>query len=98
MTSEQWIMFLEIWNSIEEGFRWCQSCGKQFYGPPKPLYFDHLLEKSKYPELTLVKENIFLVCGLCHDRKNKGNPTKKHQEAIDKAIKTFLSDSSKNCS
>lgn len=68
----------------------CQSCSRRIYGPPKPLYFDHLLEKNKYPELRYEKLNIFVVCGDCHHKKNMGYPTAKHKEAIDKAFNHFI--------
>jgi hypothetical protein len=36
-----------------------------------------------------VRENIFIVCGDCHAKKNIGNPTAIHQAAVDKAMEHF---------
>jgi hypothetical protein len=60
----------------------CQSCGRTIEGAPKPLYFDHLLEKNKYPEFRYNKDNVFFCCGDCHAKKSIGNPTEKHKMAI----------------
>lgn len=67
----------------------CQSCGAKLYSPPNTYYFDHLIEKSKRPELAMEKDNIFLCCFSCHELKTNGHPTKKHQEAIRKAKERF---------
>lgn len=86
LTIQQFEMFREIW---EEREHICQSCGKQLYGEPLSLYFDHLLEKSQYKELTLVKENIYICCGDCHSAKTNGFPTQNHKIAIEKAKLIF---------
>jgi hypothetical protein len=88
-TEEQWKFFQEIWKTLPPEKR-CQSCDKRIYGPPKPLYFDHLLEKSKHPELRLEKDNIFICCGDCHAKKNMGFPTSVHAQAVEKAKELFL--------
>jgi 5-methylcytosine-specific restriction endonuclease McrA len=60
----------------------CESCGRFLGNEALSSYFDHLLEKSTYPELRYKEENIFLVCVECHDKKTRGFPTDKHKEAI----------------
>ena len=89
-TEKQWLFFLQIWKTVEKK---CQSCGRNIYGPPKPLYFDHLLEKNKYPEFRFERENMYICCGDCHAKKNIGNPTAKHKLAIQIAETKFLNKS-----
>lgn len=82
--------YLEDWFlSLPPGARKCQSCGKQLHAPPATYNFDHLIEKSKRPDLAMVKDNIFLCCFDCHALKTNGYPTKKHKEAIRKAEEIF---------
>lgn len=71
--------YLEIWKEREHI---CESCGVHLSSEPLTIYFDHLLEKSKYPELRHEKANILLVCLECHDKKTRGFPTQKHQQKI----------------
>jgi len=87
-----WLVFKRIWDRIEEneGRVTCRSCGKPLGDTPQPIFFDHLLEKSKYPELRLVEDNIYVVCSTCHGKKNNGYPTAKHKEAIKRAENQFL--------
>lgn len=87
-TEKQWLLFQELWRALPE--KKCWSCGAKIYGPNKPLYWDHLLEKSKYPELRYEKENLYFCCGDCHQKKNMGWPTDKHKQAIKKAESIFL--------
>ena len=72
-------MFLEIW---KERPHYCESCGKWLGNESKTFNFDHLLEKSKYPEHEFDVDNIFLCCWDCHSLKTDGHPTEKHQDAI----------------
>lgn len=74
--------FLKIWNKKP---RYCQSCGKWLGREIKTIFFDHLLEKSKYPQFALEEENIYLCCMTCHEKKTNGFPTEKHKEAIEQA-------------
>lgn len=85
---EMWKFFYEIWENSPHN---CQSCGCSLGPIPTTYMFDHLLEKSKYPELKFEKNNIFLCCLKCHNSKTNGHPTEKHQEAINKA-KELLED------
>lgn len=81
--------FLSIWLSLMPMERSCQSCFKPLSDPPRDYYFDHLLEKSKYPALAFEKDNIFLCCLVCHSLKTDGSPTILHKRAIEKAKVRF---------
>lgn len=81
--------FQEIFDSTPPEDRRCQSCGKLLQSPAKSFYFDHLIEKSKRPDLKLEKDNIFLTCFTCHALKTDGHPTEDHQKAIEKAKERF---------
>ena len=84
------LLFFElIWISLPREDRKCWSCGKGLYEPVRSYYFDHLIEKSKRPDLALERGNIFLCCLTCHSLKTSGFPTAKHQEAIEKAKEKF---------
>lgn len=87
-TEKQWALFQEMWKSLTS--KKCWSCDKKIYGPNKPLYWDHLLEKSKYPELRYERKNLFFCCPDCHAKKEAGFPTAKHKQAIDMAANEFL--------
>lgn len=51
----------------------CVNCDKYLGFEPLTIFFDHILEKSKYPELRWEESNIQLLCFECHQIKtNKG--------------------------
>lgn len=84
------LLFFElIWISLPLGAKKCWSCGKELYEPIRSYYFDHLIEKSKRPDLALERDNIFLCCLTCHSLKTDGHPTDAHREAIEKAKEKF---------
>lgn len=84
------LLFFElIWISLPSGAKRCWSCEKELYEPMRSYYFDHLIEKSRRPDLALERDNIFLCCLTCHSLKTDGHPTEKHQEAIEKAKEKF---------
>jgi 5-methylcytosine-specific restriction endonuclease McrA len=62
--------FLQIWNNRKQHD--CENCGKWLGKEPLSYMFDHLLEKSKYPDLAKEEDNIMLVCLECHDNKTRG--------------------------
>jgi len=62
--------FLQIWNKRKQHD--CENCGKWLGKEPLSYMFDHLLEKSKHPELKYEEDNIMLVCLECHDNKTRG--------------------------
>lgn len=80
-------MFRDIWSKLNR--RNCWSCGKYLGDEPLSIYFDHLIEKSKHPELDLVEENIYICCENCHTDKTNGNPTEIHKKAIEEAKTKF---------
>lgn len=81
-------MFLNIWSTLTN--KNCWSCGKYLGEEPLSTFFDHLLEKSKYPKFDLIKENIYICCSDCHTKKTNGNPTDNHKKAIEIAKEKFL--------
>lgn len=81
--------FADIWSSFPSSERKCMSCGKPLHKPIRSYYFDHLIEKSKRPDLAFEKDNIFLCCLTCHSLKTDGHPTDLHREAIEKAKEKF---------
>ncbi len=78
-----------LWWELPIPERGCKSCGKKLHNPPRSYYFDHLIEKSKRPDLALERDNIFLCCLECHALKTDGHPTDPHREAIEKAKEKF---------
>jgi len=81
--------FQGLWNKIPASLRHCWSCDKLLYEPVRSYYFDHLIEKSKKPELAYDEYNIFLCCLECHALKTDGHPTEVHQKAIEAAKRRF---------
>lgn len=76
--------FLKIWSTLPKPKK-CEECGKWLGNEPNTCFFDHLLEKSKYPELAFVRENIFICCAECHNSKTNGFPKPFHKQRILKA-------------
>jgi 5-methylcytosine-specific restriction endonuclease McrA len=68
-TSEIRDFFLQIWKKRPHK---CENCNKSLGNEPLSYMFDHLLEKSKYPDLTFEEDNIMIVCLECHDNKTRG--------------------------
>lgn len=84
-----WSLYNELWEALPKK-KHCSSCGKQIYGENKSIYWDHLLDKSKFPELMYEAWNLYFVCGDCHSQKSMGHPTRKHQAAIDQAKENYV--------
>ena len=80
-------VFVIYWN---EKPHICQSCGARLGNELKSYHIDHLLEKSKYPQFKLEPKNFYIVCMSCHEAKTIGNPTIKHQEAIEQVKQILL--------
>lgn len=85
--SEMQEFFLHIWN--KSNVHTCENCGKWLGKEPLSYMFDHVLEKSKYPELKYKEENIMLLCLECHDNKTRENLTDLVREKIEKVRKKF---------
>lgn len=79
--------FLQVWKKHK--IHNCENCGKWLGNEPLSYMFDHLLEKSKYPELKYEEENIMLVCLQCHDNKTRGILTDKVRAKIDAVKEKF---------
>ena len=63
--------FLQFWKENKE--HTCENC-RTWLGPePLTYMFDHVLEKSKYPDLAFEPENIMYLCLQCHDTKTRGH-------------------------
>lgn len=77
----------EIWDKRPH---YCEACEVYLGNEPNLCFFDHLLPKSKYPELRYEPGNIFLCCPTHHSEKESGFPHPKHLEAIIKAKELFL--------
>lgn len=76
---------LGMWEDMPQPRR-CKSCNTRIYGAFKSMYFDHLLDKSKYPEYDVKESNIYFCCAQCHWLKNNGFPTEKHLAEMKKAL------------
>jgi len=85
--SELQQFFLQIWR--KSNVHTCENCGKWLGKEPLSYMFDHVLEKSKYPELKYEEENIMLLCLECHDNKTRENLTDLVREKIEKVRKKF---------
>jgi len=79
--------FLQIWNKKKEHN--CENCGKWLGKEPLSYMFDHLLEKSKFPELKYEEDNIMLVCLECHDNKTRGFLTDLVRAKVEEVRKKF---------
>jgi len=79
--------FLQVWKNRKQHD--CENCGKWLGNEPLSYMFDHLLEKSKFPELKFEEDNIMLVCLECHDNKTRGFLTDLVRGKIDDVRKKF---------
>lgn len=84
-------LFLEIWRNRVDmmGDHYSEVSGEKLPKKFSTIFFDHLLERSKYPELEFEEENIILCTGDEHTKKSNGFPLPKHQELINKAKERF---------
>lgn len=65
--------FIDLWNKRKKHD--CENCGKWLGKEPLSYMFDHILEKSKHPDLKFEEDNIMFLCLECHDNKTRGNLT-----------------------
>jgi hypothetical protein len=90
-TDKQFRFFLEIWEERKIGGRnYCEVTGEILQLQPLSIYFDHLLEKSSYPQFRFDKRNIAIVNGNVHALKTNGFPLPKHKELIEEAKRKLL--------
>ena len=85
-TLEMRYFFLDIWKKNKHV---CENCGVKLGNEPKTYMFDHLLEKSKYPNLAFEEDNIMIVCLECHDNKTRGFISELIKERIKKVREKF---------
>jgi 5-methylcytosine-specific restriction endonuclease McrA len=78
--SEMKQFFMRYWKENKQ--HTCEVCSKHLGSEPRTYMFDHVLEKSKYPELAFVDENIMYLCLECHDEKTRGH----HSDVTTKRI------------
>jgi 5-methylcytosine-specific restriction endonuclease McrA len=81
------IFFQDIWK--KRSVYNCENCGKWLGKEPLSYMFDHLLEKSKYPDLAREEDNIMIVCLECHDNKTRGFLSDLVKDKIEKVRKRF---------
>ena len=81
--SEMKQFFMRYWKENKQ--HTCEVCRVWLGSDPRTYMFDHVLEKSKYPELAFEEENIMYLCLLCHDKKTRG-----HHDIITKERVEYL--------
>lgn len=83
-TEELHEWFQQLWEKLPKKKK-CQSCGAPIWGENRSYYWDHLLEKNKYPECRMEEWCLYFCCFTCHSLKTNGFPTKNHKKAIQEA-------------
>lgn len=68
LKSPEWRAVREV--VFERDGRLCRQCGST-----ESLQIDHILPKSKFPELALSPENLQVLCWCCNRRKNTKTDT-----------------------
>lgn len=67
----------------------CWACGIKLGNEFHTYMVDHLIEKSKRPDLTFEEDNLYLICLDDHACKTNGFPKEHHKKAIEKAKQIF---------
>lgn len=81
-----WAVFREIYR--ERGPY--SEINREYLGSePLSWMFDHLLEKSKYPDIKYEKWNILMVTFQQHSMKTNGYPVELHKQAIEESKKKY---------
>lgn len=78
--------FLSIWKKRPHR---CENCDIYLGSEPLSYMFDHVLEKSKYPDLRYEEENICILCLDCHSNKTNCNLNDFMKEKIKKTRYKF---------
>lgn len=81
--------YLGIWEQREHK---CYNCKAPLFGEPLTIYFDHILEKSKYPQFRHTEENICLLCWNCHQNKTNGVAGRKLVGLVEETKRKLLPD------
>ena len=79
-------MFLDIWKKRAHR---CENCNAHLGSEPLSYMFDHVLEKSKYPDLRYEEENICMLCLDCHSDKTNCKLSDFMKEKIKKVKEIF---------
>jgi 5-methylcytosine-specific restriction endonuclease McrA len=79
-------MFLDIWKKKSHK---CENCDAYLGSEPLSYMFDHILEKSKYPDLRYEEENICMLCLDCHSDKTNSKLSDFMKEKIKKVKEIF---------
>jgi hypothetical protein len=78
--------FLSIWKKRPHR---CENCDAYLGSEPLSYMFDHVLEKSKYPDLRYEEENICMLCLDCHSDKTNCKSSDFMKEKIKKVKEIF---------
>lgn len=84
--NQQREMFINIWNKRSHR---CENCDTHLGSEPLSYMFDHILEKSKYPDLRYEEENICMLCLDCHSDKTNCKLSDFMKEKIKKVKEIF---------
>ncbi len=74
-----WEFYKEIWVSKPHI---CVSCNKPISGELKPIYIEHGLPKSSYPQYRYNEENANIICIGCHMDKEQDIITEQYQKIL----------------
>jgi len=78
--------FESIWKKRKH---YCEECGKFLGHTAFSYHFDHILEKSKYPDLEFEERNIQLLCLDHHSSKTNGFISEKVKQRIEEVKEMF---------
>lgn len=78
--------FEAIWKKRKH---YCEECGVFLGHIPMSYHFDHILEKSKYPDLSFEENNVQILCLDCHSKKTNGFISEKVRQRIEDVKKLF---------
>lgn len=80
------LFYSSIWDSREHK---CFNCNCSLGGEPLTLFFDHILEKSRFPDLRYEQDNIMLLCPDCHYNKTNAYYSEKIKQKILETAEKF---------
>lgn len=84
--------YISLWNGLDYSNHVCNECKVHLGSEPLLYMFDHILEKSKYPQFRHEQLNIQLLCLSCHDCKTRGILSKHMQEVITNTRRCLLNE------
>lgn len=76
-----------LWNQIQ--IHKCENCSAPLGNKYKKWFADHILEKSKYPELRYEEFDIWWLCLICHRNKTDMNLSQIMVDKINQTIKYY---------